>query len=96
MCAGAKKLDPVQNELRELNAGLRIVRDEHSFLMDREVKHRQGLPVPFPPASPHRPVASSTNSRVMWWFFSQIALLSAVCYFQISSLKRFFEVRRLV
>jgi hypothetical protein len=38
----ATKLDPVQNELRELNDGLRIVRDEHTFLMEREKKHREG------------------------------------------------------
>lgn len=36
------KLDPVQNELKALNAALRTVRDEHAFLMERETKHRQG------------------------------------------------------
>lgn len=41
-------------------------------------------------------VADSTNSRVMWWFVIQVAMLAGVCYFQISSLKKFFEVRRLV
>lgn len=72
----------MQNELKELNAALRGVRDEHSFLMDREIKHQE--------------VAKSTNSRVMWWFFIQVCMLGAVCYFQINSLKRFFEVRRIV
>ncbi|PJF20100.1 hypothetical protein PSACC_00088 [Paramicrosporidium saccamoebae] len=88
----ATKLDPVQNELRELNDGLRMVRDEHAFLMERETKHREG---DFP-LSTHYVVALNTNSRVMWWFFIQIVMLGAVCYFQINSLKRFFEVRRVV
>ena len=43
----AKKLDPVQNELKELNTALYSVRDEHAFLMEREKKHREGTP-PFP------------------------------------------------
>lgn len=38
----AKQLDPVQNELKQLNAGLRLVSEEHAFLMDREKKHREG------------------------------------------------------
>lgn len=41
-------------------------------------------------------VAMSTNKRVMWWFFMQIIMLGAVCYWQIRSLKSFFETRRLV
>lgn len=75
-------LDPTQKELQELNERLRSIRDEHGFLMEREAHHKA--------------IANSTNSRVMWWFLLQIILISAVCYFQISSLKRFFEVRRLV
>lgn len=77
-----KKLDPVQNELRDLNAALRTVRDEHAFLMEREIKHRE--------------VALNTNKRVMWWFILQLIMLGGVCYWQICSLKSFFETRRLV
>lgn len=75
-------MDPVQSELRNLNAALRTVRDEHAFLMEREVKHRD--------------VAMNTNRRVMWWFILQLVMLAGVCYWQIRSLKGFFETRRLV
>lgn len=80
--ANRNKLDPVQNELRRLNGILRSARDEHAFLMDREMRHRE--------------LALSTNSRVMWWFICQVLVVGGVCYFQINSLKRFFEVRRMV
>lgn len=39
----AKQLDPVHEELKRLNAGLRQVSEEHEFLMDREFKHRSGI-----------------------------------------------------
>lgn len=66
------------------------------------------LPFPFPSLlSPPPPpqltlsfhtilVALNTNKRVMWWFLMQIIMLGAVCYWQIRSLKSFFETRRLV
>lgn len=41
-------------------------------------------------------VAMNTNKRVMWWFCMQMIMLGAVCYWQIRSLKSFFETRRLV
>ncbi len=41
----AKQLDPVHNELKQLNIGLRSVQEEHAFLMDREKKHRDGNPI---------------------------------------------------
>lgn len=72
----------MQSKLQELNARLRMARDEHAFLMEREAKHRK--------------VTLSTNARVKWWFYGQIVLLAGVSYFQIRSLKSFFEVRRLV
>ena len=38
----AKDLNPVHNELKQLNMALRSVQDEHTFLVDRELKHRDG------------------------------------------------------
>ncbi len=77
-----QKLDPVMEQLRKLNADLRAASDEHAFLMEREVQHRF--------------VALNTNTRVLWWFLAQVAVISGAAYFQIRSLKRFFEVRHLV
>lgn len=76
------KLDPVQVEIRAINANLRQVRSEGALLLDRE----QG----------HKGVASSTKRRVMWWFLTQVLLIGGVSYFQVYYLKRFFETRRLV
>lgn len=88
-------MDPVQNELKELNTALYQVRDEHAFLMEREKKHREGT-FYYCDHFDQIIVALSTNSRVMWWFVIQILLLGGVCYFQITSLKKFFEQRRVV
>ena len=75
-------MDPVQVELRAINANLRQVRSEGALLLERE----QG----------HKGVASSTRTRVMYWFVSQVLLIGGVSYFQVYYLKRFFETRRLV
>lgn len=77
-----RSLDPAQKELNELNNGLMTIRSEFGFLMQRLKKHTL--------------VASNTNSKIMWWFLIQVALIGGVFYFQISSLKKFFEVRRVV
>ncbi|KAJ3177666.1 p24 complex component [Gaertneriomyces sp. JEL0708] len=69
----------LQSEIRVLAGSIRAVRDEHAYLMQREKRHRK--------------TAESTNSRVMFWSLVQMALLIAVCGFQITYLKRFFESR---
>jgi hypothetical protein len=40
--------------------------------------------------------AESTNTRVKWWSVAQIVLLFVVCFWQVSYLKHFFEVKRAV
>lgn len=77
-----EKLDPAQTELRDLNVGLKSVRDEQEYLLQREALHKE--------------IAVKTNRRVMYWFVFQILLLCSIGYFQIYYLKRFFEVRRVV
>ncbi|RKP13000.1 putative COPII-coated vesicle protein [Piptocephalis cylindrospora] len=74
--------DPLANEIRQLTRHLQEVRDAQSYIVIRERMHRD--------------TAESTNSRVKWWSFFQVILLATVCFFQISYLKRFFEVKRLV
>ncbi|RKO83290.1 supernatant protein factor, C-terminal domain-containing protein [Blyttiomyces helicus] len=73
---------PLQEEVRQMADGIRAIRDEQAYLMQREAMHRK--------------TAESTNSRVAWWSLFETAVLIAVCIFQVSYLKRFFEVKRLV
>ncbi|KAI9095941.1 emp24/gp25L/p24 family/GOLD-domain-containing protein [Phlyctochytrium arcticum] len=74
--------DPTENlqtEIRVLDVGIRAIRDEHAFLKSREARHRE--------------TAESTKSRVFYWSLLQTSALIAVCYFQVTYLKRFFEMR---
>ncbi|KAJ3154614.1 p24 complex component [Geranomyces variabilis] len=72
--------DTIQAELRILDSGIKAIRDEHAFLIQRERRHRL--------------TADSTNARVLYWAVVQALALCGVCYFQISYLKRFFDMRR--
>ncbi|KAF9346988.1 p24 complex component [Mortierella sp. AD094] len=76
------KVDPLENEIRELAAGIQEVRNEQEYTLARERTHRN--------------TAESTNSRVVWWSLFQSGILFVVCVFQITYLKRFFEVKRVV
>ncbi|KAJ3158279.1 p24 complex component [Geranomyces michiganensis] len=71
--------DTIQAELRVLDSGIKAIRDEHAFLIQRERRHRL--------------TADSTNTRVLYWSLVQALALIGVCFFQISYLKRFFEMR---
>ncbi|KAG0315262.1 p24 complex component [Linnemannia gamsii] len=77
-----QKVDPLANEIRELAAGIEEIIDEQEYTIARERTHRN--------------TAESTNSRVMWWSLFQSGILFVVCAFQITYLKRFFEVKRVV
>ncbi|KAG0360925.1 supernatant protein factor C-terminal domain-containing protein [Gamsiella multidivaricata] len=76
------KIDPLENEIRELAAGIQEIRNEQEYTLARERTHRN--------------TAESTNSRVVWWSLFQSGILFLVCVFQITYLKRFFEVKRVV
>ncbi|KAG9072022.1 p24 complex component [Linnemannia hyalina] len=80
--ARTHKADPLANELRELAAGIEEIVNEQEYTIARERTHRN--------------TAESTNWRVMWWSLFQSGLLFVVCAFQITYLKRFFEVKRVV
>ncbi|KAF9435643.1 p24 complex component [Entomortierella beljakovae] len=77
-----QKIDPLENEIKELAAGILEVRNEQEYTLARERTHRN--------------TAESTNSRVVWWSLFQSGILFVVCVFQITYLKRFFEVKRVV
>ncbi|KAF9934777.1 p24 complex component [Linnemannia zychae] len=78
----SEKVDPILREIQELSAGIEEIRNEQEYTMARERMHRN--------------TAESTNWRVMWWSLFQSAILFLVCVFQITYLKRFFEVKRVV
>ncbi|KAF9584602.1 p24 complex component [Lunasporangiospora selenospora] len=74
--------DPLEKEIRELAAGIEEIRNEQEYTLARERTHRN--------------TAESTNSRVVWWSLFQTGILFLICVFQITYLKRFFEVKRVV
>ncbi|KAI1320671.1 p24 complex component [Mortierella claussenii] len=76
------KADPLEREIRELTTGIQEIRNEQEYTLARERTHRN--------------TAESTNSRVVWWSLFQSGILFLVCVFQITYLKRFFEVKRVV
>ncbi|KAF9293006.1 p24 complex component [Mortierella antarctica] len=76
------KVDPLENEIRELSYQIEDIKNEQEYTLAREKTHRN--------------TAESTNSRVVWWSLFQSGILFLVCVFQITYLKRFFEVKRVV
>ncbi|KAG0084988.1 p24 complex component [Podila epicladia] len=80
--SGTNKVDPLENEIRELSYQIEDIKNEQEYTLAREKTHRN--------------TAESTNSRVVWWSLFQSGILFLVCVFQITYLKRFFEVKRVV
>ncbi|CAO3650313.1 unnamed protein product [Cunninghamella blakesleeana] len=80
--AARSNIDPIEREIRELAESIFAIKDEQEYIVARERQHRD--------------TAESTNARVKWWSIGQVALLVAVCFWQIFYLKRFFEVKRVV
>ncbi|RHZ62361.1 hypothetical protein Glove_340g9 [Diversispora epigaea] len=74
--------DPLEKEIRELADGLAAIKDEQEYIVMRERTHRD--------------TAESTNDRVKYWSIFQFIVLCAVCGWQVTYLKRFFEVKRVV
>ncbi|KAK4686747.1 hypothetical protein P7C73_g3369, partial [Tremellales sp. Uapishka_1] len=73
---------PVEQEIRDLSAGLQLVKDEQAYLVVRERVHRN--------------TAESTNSRVKWWAIVQTVILFSTCAWNVHYLKSWFEVKRVL
>jgi len=73
---------PVEQEVRDLSAGLQMVKDEQAYLVVRERVHRN--------------TAESTNARVKWWAIVQTVILLALCGWNVHYLKSWFEVKRVL
>ncbi|KAI8799931.1 emp24/gp25L/p24 family/GOLD-domain-containing protein [Cladochytrium replicatum] len=72
----------VEGELRALAEEISSLRDESTYLIQREAQHRK--------------TAESTKRRVLWWSLIESFLLIGVSVFQVWYFRRFFEVKRLV
>ncbi|KAJ3334291.1 p24 complex component [Gonapodya sp. JEL0774] len=70
----------LDEEIMQLVENVRMVKDEQAYMVGR--------------AATHRKTAESTNSRVLGWSLAQVALLFAVCAWQVWYLRSFFEVKR--
>jgi p24 family protein beta-1 len=85
--------DLLAQEVRTLGQWLQQVKDEQEYIKVRERVHRDSA---IPSFISLTVAAESTNSRVKWWAIFQTGVLVGVCIFQVSYLKRFFEVKRVV
>jgi hypothetical protein len=78
----ANKIDPVDREIKQFAEHLEEVREHQSYIMAREGRHRN--------------TAESTNDRVKWWGIFQLGIVVFLGFFQVSYLKQFFTVKRIV
>ncbi|WVR07301.1 hypothetical protein IAU60_004342 [Kwoniella sp. DSM 27419] len=77
-----EQIAPVEQEIRDLSAGLQLVKDEQAYLVVRERVHRN--------------TCESTNSRVKWWAIVQTVILFGLCAWNVHYLKSWFEVKRVL
>jgi hypothetical protein len=75
-------LNPLEDSIMQLSQGIQEVKDGQTYMKNRERATRD--------------TSESTNARVLWWSFWEAFLLVGVCAWQIYSLRRFFEVKRVV
>lgn len=74
--------DQMQDMVQQLEMATQDILDQQRFAITRE--------------SVHRDVTESTNTRVMWWTFMEVAVLAMCASFQIYYLRSYFEVKQVV
>ncbi|KDO34996.1 hypothetical protein SPRG_01059 [Saprolegnia parasitica CBS 223.65] len=72
----------VEDMVYELNTHLDTVKDTQSYLKAKNLLHQQ--------------VVDSTNNRVLWWSCIEAIILMCMAFWQMSYLRRTFEVRRVL
>ncbi|KAJ2803892.1 emp24p/erv25p- protein [Coemansia guatemalensis] len=77
-----EKIKDISEKIRVLNAQLEEIKVEQNYQRERELE--------FDGAT------SSIKRRVIYWAFVQLAIVAAVCYWQLRHLRRFFEAKKLV
>ncbi|KAK2769658.1 emp24p/erv25p- protein [Onygenales sp. PD_12] len=75
------KMEDMAQRVKNLNGRLQDIRREQVFQREREAQFRDQ--------------SEATNSRVVRWTLIQLALLSAVCAWQLSHLRSFFIKQKL-
>jgi len=78
----APTLDPLEDALRTLQAGVEHVKSEQHAFRLREQAHRN--------------TSESTNSSVLWCSFLEALVLIAISLWQVYNIRNFFEVKRVV
>jgi hypothetical protein len=73
---------PLEQSVELLMSQVQVMKDEQQYMHAREILTRD--------------VVESTNSRVLWYSLLEAFLLVAIGFCQILSIKRFFEVKRVV
>eukprot|EP01132_Coremiostelium_polycephalum_P000897 gene897-1122_t len=79
--AKVEHLNNLEVSLRRLNDRVNQIRKEQSYQRNREIVFRN--------------TSESTNSRVMWWSFIQVAVLVLSGVWQMRHLKSFFRAKKL-
>mmetsp|Transcript_6499 Transcript_6499/g.11126 ORF Transcript_6499/g.11126 Transcript_6499/m.11126 type:complete len:206 (+) Transcript_6499:79-696(+) len=74
--------DKVEELVAKLEAKASDILDQQQYAMVREAVHRE--------------TAESTNARVMWWTFAEVAVLISLAFFQVSYLRNHFEQKQVV
>ncbi|KAI3647903.1 hypothetical protein MP228_008124 [Amoeboaphelidium protococcarum] len=77
-----QKLSNIAFRVRELNHRIADIRREQAYQRQREAEFRDK--------------SESTNSRVLWWSFFQVVLLSLTAYWQVRHLQGFFTAKKMV
>ncbi|KAJ2138777.1 emp24p/erv25p- protein [Coemansia sp. RSA 678] len=80
--AAIDKIKDISEKIRILNAQLEEIKVEQKYQRERELE--------FDAAT------SSIRRRVIYWAFVQLAIVGAVCFWQLRHLRRFFEAKKLV
>eukprot|EP01116_Phalansterium_solitarium_P021867 TRINITY_DN6997_c0_g2_i1.p2 TRINITY_DN6997_c0_g2~~TRINITY_DN6997_c0_g2_i1.p2 ORF type:complete len:204 (+),score=59.51 TRINITY_DN6997_c0_g2_i1:155-766(+) len=73
-------LDPLDQAVQTLAEGIRAMEGDQEYMKMRERVHRN--------------TNESTNSRVIWWSFFEVAALTALSLWEIYYVKRLFEIKR--
>lgn len=73
-------LNPLESVVQILSEGVRAMYGDQEYMKMREKVHRN--------------TNESTNSRVIWWSFFEVASLAALSLWEIYYVKRLFEIKR--
>ncbi|CAK9089204.1 Endosomal protein P24B [Durusdinium trenchii] len=74
--------DRVEELVGKLHAKANDILDQQRYAITREAVHRE--------------TAESTNARVMWWTFAEVAVLISLAAFQLTYLRNHFEQKQIV